>query len=357
MVFTGAFVYLQWGIESAFKGACCGGAANITTTGECFGFDQKITTWSFTNAKIPIPQLNDVRVKTYAYGQTRGTIGLDFILSSPAFLEIIGFKNVVHTGCASPFTHTWTLDTCGTQTSDTKLVQSFTLQVGQCAGECAGDDIVRTLTGGIVNSATLTTSIGETVKVTLDANYANEILSTTLDACLSPICVTDYIPYTFAHGTLHFPAPVCCPTVIAEVQDVSATFSQGADHIWGIGDSVANSGVRKLMEMTGSFKTSFTDAVQLQKLYAQQKDTLCNTEAGCGEALLAEQPTLRLTFTNGLAAANERSITFDFTGITLDDHSLNIDPNEPVFEDINWQARDCVVVAVDATAVIPAAAS
>ena len=109
-----------------------------------------------------------------------------------------------------------------------------------------------------------------------------------------------------------------------------------------------------MFEITGKFKASHTDSVQLQKLYAQQKDTLANTGAGA-ETLLAEQPSLRLTFTNGLAGTDLRSIVFDFDGIALDDISVNIEPNEPIFEDLSFQARLCEVVATDNTAATPAA--
>lgn len=338
MVFTGAFVYLQWQKESVFGVA----AANIATVGEQFGFEQKITNWSFTNNKIPLSQLNDVRVKTYAYGQTRGTLSLDFVLSSPWFFELIGFKDGGTAGCAAPYTHTWSLDT----TSATKLIQSYTVQIGQEAG---ATDIVRTTVGNIANSATITTTIGEVVRVSLDGNYANETLTSTLDSCLAPISVCNHIPFTFAHGTLEFPN---C-TVIAEVQDVDVTFSQNSDHLWGIGNSVAASAYKKLFEISGKFKASYTCTTQLAKIYAQQNDTLANS---CpAQTLAIEQPTMKLTFTNGVAGAGERSITISLTGISLADHNLNIEPNEPIFEELNFQARDATVVAKNAIATIPPA--
>lgn len=337
MVFTGAFVYLQWGKESTFGTA----AADILTTGVPFGFEEKITNWSFTQNKIPLSQLNDVRVKTYAYGQTRGTFSVDFVLSSPWFLELIGFKDGGSAGCSAPFTHTWSLDT----TAATKTLQSYTVHVGQDAST----DIVRTLVGNIANSATITTTVGEVVRVSLDGNYANEELTSTLDGSPATISVCSFIPFTFAHGTLEFPN---C-TVIAEVQDVDVTFSQNSEHLWGIGNSVAVSGYRKLFEITGKFKASFTCTTQLAKIYAQQKDTLANT---CpAQTIAVEQPTLRLKFTNGLAGANERSITFSLTGISLADISTNIEPNEPIFEEINFQARDATAVAINAVSTIPAA--
>lgn len=267
-------------------------------------------------------------------------------MSDPFFIELVGFKAGTVAGCAAPYTHTWILDT----TIGTKTLPSFTTQIGMDDGTGGGVGIVRTLKGGIVNSANITVSVGELARVTLDTNYANESLTTALDACLNPMCVADFIPMTFAHGTLCFPAG----TPVGEVQDVDITFSQNADHLWEIGNSVAVTKFKKLFEITGKFKASYVDTEQLQKIYAQQNDTLANTAAGA-ETLKVFQPTMTLVFTNGLAAAATRSITFSLVDIALDDHSVSIEPNEPIFEDINFQASSCIAVAVNATATKPAA--
>ena len=338
MVFTGAYVYLQWVKESCFGVA----ATTIQSAGENFGFEQKISSWSFTNNKIALSQLNNVTLKTYAYGQTRGSASFDFVLSSPWFLGLVGFKTATTTG-SGPYVHVYALDT----SSDVKNVKSFTMQLGQDSAT----DIVRTAVGTIVNTASISTSVGDLAKVSLDTNFANESLTTSLDSSPTSLSTCTAVPFTFAHGTLEFPDGV----TITEVQDLDVTFSQNADHIWGVGSSVAASAVRKLFEITGKFKTSFTDSVQLQKLYAQQKDTLCNTAASA-ETLLAEQPTLTLTFTNGGSSTAERTIEIALTGISLADHSTSIEPNEPIFEDLNFQARGCTITCTNNTEIEPAAA-
>ena len=123
MVFTGSFTYLQYVRETTFGTA----ASTIQSAGEQFGFEQKITGWSFTNNKMALAQLGDVRVKTYAYGQTRGNLSIDFVLSSPWFIGLIGFKAAATCGTGSdPYVHTWSLDA----TSATNIIESFTTQVG-----------------------------------------------------------------------------------------------------------------------------------------------------------------------------------------------------------------------------------
>jgi hypothetical protein len=344
LVYTGAFVYLQWAREAAI-----GTAANVTSNGEDFGFEQKISSWSFTNNKIPLAQLNDIRVKTYAYGQTRGTLSLDFILSSPWFFEIIGFQRDPAENCGTgsdPYVHTYDL-TSGTP----KQIESFTVQVGQ---QSSGTDIVRTLAGGIVNSASISTTIGDTVKVSLDTTYINESMTTTLDSSLNPISVCNHIPFTFAHGVLQFDDACGVLTTISEVQDVDITFAQNGDHIFGIGNSRATTAIRRLFDISGKFRASYTDTVQLRKLYAQQKDTLANTGAGA-EDLSTEAATLKLTFDNGAASTENRKIVITLTGISLADHNLNIEPNEPIYEELNFQARDATVVATNSTQAKPVA--
>lgn len=342
MVFTGAYTYIQWALESTFgtdaiTGAACGDKS-------VFGFEQRIGSLSFTNNKIPISQLGDVRLKTFAYGQTQGSFSVDFVLSNPWFFSLIGFKDVVTTGASAPYSHSYSIDT----TTDTTVPQSFTTSLGLENGSA---DIKRNLIGGLVRSATINTSVGEVARVSLDVAYRNEALtegSCVLDGCNASQSICQHIPFTFAHGTLELPN---C-TTIAEVQDVSITFNQNAEHLFGIGSSVATGQYRRLFEVTGSFRASWTCTTQLVNVFEQQKDTLCNTSPASSLAVV--QPTLKLTFDNGLAGSSERKIIIALTDIAIDSHSINIEPNEVIFEDIPFQAVGATVTATNAVATAPA---
>jgi len=346
MVLTGAFAYIQWAKEATFNtDAFCTIAQKDKVA---FGFEQKISSLNFTNNKIPLSQLGDVRVKTYAYGQTQGSFSVDFVLASPWFFELIGFNNRSSCGVGDPVTHTWSIDT----TADTLIPTSFSMEVGI---ENSANDMRRRLTGALANSASISASIGETAKVSLDAAFANEATATgcaVLDACKVSESICNHIPYTFAHGSLYW-CIGACDTAIAEVQDVSLTIAQNTEHLWGIGDSVAVGNYRRLFELTGTFKASFTCFTELNKVFAQQNDTLCNP--ACAETLVRAQPTLRLTFWNGTgtdlggggitAASGTRAIIIDLTGIAIDSHAINIEPNEPIFEDIPFQATGATITA------------
>ena len=117
---TGAYAYIQWVREATF-----GTEATGIACGSAFGFEQKISSLNFTNNKIPLSQLGDVRVKTYAYGQTQGSFSVDFVLASPWFFELIGFNNRSSCGVGDPVTHTWSIDT----TADTLIPTSFSMEV------------------------------------------------------------------------------------------------------------------------------------------------------------------------------------------------------------------------------------
>jgi len=82
MVRTGAFGYLQYGYESTFGTAA-------TTINTVFGLEQKITNWSLTNNRITLAALNQIEPQVYAYGTTRGSLGVDFVLSNPFWLSTL----------------------------------------------------------------------------------------------------------------------------------------------------------------------------------------------------------------------------------------------------------------------------
>jgi hypothetical protein len=342
-VYTGSYAYIQWSPEATFNTA----ATNLRNHGasgarsEQFGFEQRITGWSFTQNKIPLSQLNSVKVKTFAYGQTRGSLSLDFVMSSPWFLALIGMNDAVTTGVSAPFTHTFTLD----NTTDNTAIRSFSTEIGQEAG---GTDIVRTLTGGVVNSATISTSVGELVKVTLDSNYANEAVTSTLDACAAGISVCAHVPYTFAHGAItSTDLALACA---GQIQDFDVTFTQNADHIWGIGNSVAADKIRRLQEITGKIKVTNKTAAQLEKIYAQQKDTLGNSASVC--TVDTELTNIVVEFSKDAdticsATATSQIMQITLKGVALDDINVSIEPNEPIFQELNFQAREAVIVVKD----------
>lgn len=111
-----------------------------------FGLEQRITNWTFTNNRITLAALNQVEPAIYAYGTTRGSLGVDFVLSNPWWLNSL-WDNVASCGAACDFTHTYTV--CS------KLPTSLSLEIGVCGAT----NVTRRLLGGVVNSVSLRSSI------------------------------------------------------------------------------------------------------------------------------------------------------------------------------------------------------
>lgn len=320
---TGAFAYLEYGYENvAFNTAG-------TVLDAVFGLEQKISGWTYTNNKITLAQLNSVFPKTYAYGQTQGSLTIDWVMSNPWWLKSV-FDNRVF-AAASPDTSTFSIVD--------KLVSSFTVEIGidQQGGPGTGSDIVRTLAGCIMNSVSIKSSIGELARVSGDIAYASDTSTSVLDATIAEedvgLAVDEHIPFTFAHGSLDFPDG----TTIAELQDVDLTLNQNSELLWGHGSNIAVDAFRRLFEITGRFSATYVDQSELNKVYAQ---TGVN-----GTTQASEQPTITLTFDNGETGNAQRSIVFSGTGVGIADHSTNVEPNEPIFEELNWQVSGMTVVA------------
>lgn len=338
---TGAFAYLQYDFECTFDT----GGTPATVAGKVFGFEQRITGWTWTNNRIVLNQLNSVEPKTFAYGQARGSMSVDFVVSNPWFnsllfdrADCIAMCFPACVACVAPFTYNWA-PTCNVGTKD---VESFTAQVGIEAG---GTDVVRLISGGIVNSVSLRSTVGEVVRATADITYATDGSMCTIDACPASDPVgtgnCQFIPYTFAHGTLEVP----CGSVIAELQSFDLTLNQNADLLWGHNSNHAVNAFRRVFEMTGTFNASYVDNDQLNDLYAQIGDN-CITQ-------LTEIPTLQITLNNGEAGAAQRNLVYTFTGVAPSEHSTAIEPVEPIFENITWQARSATVTSINATSAEP----
>lgn len=338
---TGNHAYIEWDFECTFN--CCMCVCLTGCNAKVFGLEQRVSGWTWTNNRITLSQMNSVEPKTFAYGQARGSMSIDFVVSNPWYNSLLFERSCCFPSAACCIeTFTWE----NTSDAGTKCVESFTAQIGV---NQAGTNTVRTIRGGLANSISLRSSIGETVKASMDVQYANDVRGTSLDA--SPASETvgtgcsQYIPYTFAHGSLQFTDACCCASTVAELQSFDITLNQNADLLWGHGSNKAVTPFRRLFEMTGTFQASWTCYTLLDAVYAQIADN-CICEA-------REQTSFVLTLDNGLSDTNQRKITYTFTGIGIADHSTTVEPNEPIFENINWQARRGQVVAVTNDAAEP----
>ena len=315
MVRTGSHAFIHYGKEGTFNG----GASET----RAFGLEQKMNSLTFKNNQIALSQLNSIEVASFAYGKNEGNGSVDFVLSNPwVFDTLLGA--VDKTGSTNDWQYVWDSD-AGNLTADNtgiKTPNSFDIEVVFDA-KSSLTDVKRNLHGSVFNQLNIKSSIGETVKGTLDFLYGkSDTITTSVSG--SPIGDGIDFPYTFAHASIE----LLDGTPIAEVQDFDITFAANTELLYAQGDPNAVGAFRKLFEMTGKFNASFLDKTQLQRVLDR-----------------TELATLTVEFTNGLSTTSEKTIKLEFAGISLSEHSLSIAPNEPIFEDLTFQMRNVKVTA------------
>jgi len=347
MVRTGAFGYIKWGYEATY-------GSLAATRDNVFGLEQKASSVTYTNNKIVLSELNTVFPLRYAFGQARADVSIAFVLSNPWWLKMIFDTRTPSTGggtIAAPIIYS----------ISTKLMPSFSLEI---AHDQATIDSVRVGKGSVLKSITLSAPVGDVVRCTADIAYGTEDSTQAIDT--TPPTDNISFPYTFAYGKLQVTTPTGTERVLAEVQSIDLTLNTNAELLYSVGTGGANptgnqpvGAYRKLFELTGRFSLSMADRADSPDVTpaGTTMDMLNWIYAQIGansQALSAEGATLTLTFDNGLATTAKRAITFKLTGVVLDEHSVSIEPNEPIFEDIPFQARGITVEAITDTVTEPA---
>ena len=331
MVRTGSSGYLQYGKEATFGG---GALQN-----RVFGLEQKFTGITWKNNQIPIPALNDIEIQCFAYGRNEGAGSVEFVLSTPWIFDVM-LDAVDTSGAASDFTHIWDSDKTALTAVNTGVVVPHTMHI-EYGVDSETADVVRNMKGVIMNSVTMKATLNETVKTTVELAWGNEdAIGTAVD---TSIAVDDIkFPYTFAHATLELPNA----TVVAQIQEFELTWNLNTELLYGIGSANAVGAFRKIFEMTGKFKAAQVDKTQLQRIFDAADATTANTGIA----------SLEVTLTNGLTLTNEKSIVLLFAGVGTSEHQSQIEPGEPIFEDLIWQLRNVKVTANNSVAVVPPSA-
>jgi hypothetical protein len=340
MVRTGASSYIRYDWEDTF-----GTAAFNDSTDKAFGLQQRLTSWTLNHSRKDLPQLNQVEVKDFAYGQQNGSLGIDFVLSNPwVFTALYGATTTTGSG---PYVHTW--GTTG-DISGAKTITPFSVEVGFAAeGPPAGSptNIVRQAKGCILNSLNIGCGIDETVNCSADISYGSETDNGTTYHSSPPTDDVNF-PYTFAHGELRWydsgGDTDAAGSVVAQLQSANVSFAQNSALLYGIGSHRSVSAFRRVFDITGSFTASWVDNRQLLQLLDQIEKPLTKSTIRSGVAGAAVDAVL--TFDNGGSGVAKKAITLKLSGVSPDSISIDgIQPVEPVFENIAWRAKTASVVA------------
>ena len=327
MVRTGAFAYLKYAYETAFQTA--------VTANKKFGLQDRVSSWTLTNNRINLAQLNQIEPEAFAYGQQQGSLSVGYVLSNPwVFGSIYGAPSVgsISNGVA---THTYPHGSTG----QPKTVRSATVEIAFDAAEGgSNEDIVRTLKGCVTNSLALSTTVGQTVDVTQEMSYGKEDQpALTFSGGSAPSLPSNEFPYTFAHARLKVGNEI-----IAQVQDLDITFTQNSDMLWGLNDHQAAATYRRVLDITGRFRASWLNKDRLENVLNQIK---AGTTGNYNETL-GGSVELEILFDNGQTGANQKTITILGSGLAPSNINITgIEPVEPVFEEIEWQVKSCTVSA------------
>ena len=314
MVRTGSSTYLQYGKEGSFSGGA--------TATRVFGLQQKFTGITWKNNQIPLTQLNNIEVASFAYGKNEGSGSVEFVMSNPWIFDIM-LDGVDKTGTTNDYSYLWSSDKSALTADNTDINTPNSVHI-EYGFDAETQSVTRNMKGVLVNSFNLKSTINETVKCSTELLWG---LEDAIDTSYTAGTVTDGVefPYTFAHAELLSPTS---GSTVAQIQDFDITFSTNSELLYTLNSPNAAGGFRKIFEMTGKFKAAMVDKSELQKVIDR-----------------TESATLKVTLTNGLSTTNEKSITLAFTGVGVSEHTTDTSPGEPVFENLSFQMRSVNVTA------------
>tara|TARA_R110002020_G_scaffold222074_4_gene430527 strand:+ start:2320 stop:3327 length:1008 start_codon:yes stop_codon:yes gene_type:complete len=335
MVRTGANAYVRYGFESAYK-------ASVGSPTNSFGLKTAVTGWTLTTNRTALAKLGQVEVDTFAYGQQQGSLSLGFVLGDTTSHKL--FQAIYGTGTdGTPSTTQIYGGTTARSTTNNLIGNTLAVEI---AANLETANSVRTLRGGILNTLSISASVGDVVNATADITYGKEDApSTSFSAGNAP--TEDSKPFTFAHGTVNL-RTASGTEVIAELQEADINWTQNSDLLYTLGDNQAATAIKRVLEITGRFRASWKDNNKVNALINQMKtggavthkETWGDAYAGGGSDI-----EFKLTFATG----DGKSITIELAGMSFMDHAVSgMEPVEPLFEELNWQAKFCKVTAVPA---------
>jgi len=342
-VYTSGGASVIYGFEAA--GSFAGASPTVNKT---YGLNTRVTSLSLTTNRIDFNKLGQVEPAAYGYGQQQGRLGIGFVFDSRTshaiFGGVYGESDAAGSSSAPIFYPHATIEENRAPITAKSIATQIQVQMGSNLS-------TRKLLGGVVNSIGLSTSIGEPVNGTVDMTFGKEVTATSpaiASGTMTEMANVTGVPLTFAHGTLTV-SNGSSQVPVAEVQSFNITFNQNADLLYGLGEHHAKEAYRKVLEVTGSFTTTFKDNLLLQHVLDQAADyTGSGVGAGDSKGGIDEDGSnvaLSLVLTSGDDSG--KSITIDLQGLSFDEHSITgLEPIEPVMQDLPFKARVARIKAI-----------
>jgi|TARA_R110002110_G_scaffold31056_1_gene109622 hypothetical protein len=327
VVYTGGSASVFYDYETTFGTA--------VATDKPFGLNQKVTSLSVQTNRLNFNKLGQVETTAFAFGQQAGSLGIGFVFDDNVSHNI--FESIYGEDTSNPHVYPATLGQG--QAMTTMTGRSLTTEIAVQMGNAHK---LRKLTGCVVNSIGLSTSIGQPVNGTIDMSFGKEV-SSTIDGSGAITQQTAQTqagnPYTFAHG--HFKVHNgSALTEIGEIQDCDINWTTNSELLYGIGSHYAQSSFKRALDISGKFKASFKDSIIATHVLDQAKDSSNTTMLGGA----ADAVGIELVFENNDTAAD--SLKIELSGVAIGDYSVSgIEPVEPVFEDVAWKAKSARITA------------
>ena len=338
MVRTGANAYVKYGYETTY-----GAGAGTPTLS--FGLKTAVTGWTLTTNRTALATLGQVEPTAFAYGQQSGSLGIGFVLGDTTSHKIFQAINGVPTDSgtdkvyggltAGDAAKAMNPDPAGSD--NTGL--TFTTEIGFDVE--TGNVDVRTLKGCVLNTLSIAAAVNDTVNCTADITYGKEDAPS---ASFGTAAAETSKPFTFAHGTLSLRNSAGNGEAIAELQEADINFTQNSDLLYQLGSNQAVKGVKRILEITGRFRASWKDQNKVNALINQMRTGVGNStfKETWGDAYAGAGAEFNLTFDTN----DGKSIVIILSGLSFMDHAVTgLEPVEPVFEELNWQAKQCQITA------------
>ena len=317
-VVSGAFSYANYGYEATY-GTVAGTEAQIVRP---FGHDLKLS----VSRKNNMERIFGVGARNAAANIAKkfeGTATVEFLLDAEAniFRAIMGA--VPSAGGVGPYTHTF---------AESNTLASFSI----CnAVELGSNDYVSILIGCKVQSAEFSFAVDEPCRVRLECPWRTEsIAATGIGAAHAPT----ESPLTFAYGTIQVNN-----TTVGYIQSGTLTITNNVEMVWGVGSRYSTAGPEKTRTYDLKMSVAFSDVTLLLEKF------LGTTVPMAATALSTLNPAgvaLTLVFDNGLATTNSRIVAFTFANFYINEHTLPLDVNDVIKEDVTGYALSCTSVVV-----------
>ena len=304
---AGTEARINYGWETTFNTA--------GTVNKAFSQGVRVNTYDIDQDPEHIYALGSQDVQKSIAKTFKGSWGVEFIYSDPWWLRSILGGVPVSSG-ATPYVHTWTIENYGISTQQTSMSLQY--------GFDLATDSDQTLTGCIANNCSISCSVGEPIKVSLDGWYSGIDKDTALLAQVAPV----EEPMTFAQGTFEFPKG----TSITDVQSVELSWTRNNDPVYAIGSRYPQTNVPKAREWN----------ISVSSTYEQDSDfwdTLIGASGGTTATPTTAMAGCGLVLTNGETGASMRALAISFGPTFLAKGSLPSSPEELVKTDFDMRAH------------------